>query len=285
MRLATNEMKLTLLYSSLLLLLIQVPAYFLYSKGQVGILLFALLILLVIITLWSGAVVGLISSLLFVFISGTLLLYMSFVGTLHMMSETLSIRLFFMYGIALFLLILCAGRIHELLVQESQHMQKLQRDLTRYVAVDVETGFDNETRMRLTANEEMRRADRYNQEFVFILLKLENYQQFEKLYGANETHHLWKSLAEKIQKTLRVTDKKFRYDHDKIALLLTGTSDAYIDTVYEKLDQALTNHELANGRWVTLHYKTSYFLYKAHTEQTFEELLGELEREMRTNEL
>ncbi|WP_107838986.1 diguanylate cyclase domain-containing protein [Metasolibacillus meyeri] len=285
MRITTKGTKSMLLYGTLLLLLMQIPLFVLFDKGREGQILYLFLVVLVILTIWKGAITGLISSLILIFVSGSILLYMSIAGTISTINDAFSIQLFLVYGVLLLVLILCAGKVNELLLLQEQRISHLQQSVNRFVAIDVETGFDNETRMYLTVNEEMRRANRYKHQFIFILLRLENYKQFEQLYGVNEVQHLWKQLAEKVQQTVRQTDKKFRFGDNQIALLLTDTSDEFIDVVYEKLDYVLKNHQLLNGRWVTLSYKTSYFLYTSQVERSFEELLTDLEREMRTNEL
>jgi len=194
-------------------------------------------------------------------------------------------QMFFAYGILLLILILCAGKGHELMSEQGNYLKKLQEDVRNYVAIDVETGFDNETRTRISVNEEMRRADRHKHTFVFMVLKLENYDKFQKLYGAKEVQHLWQQLSQRIQQTVRQTDKKFRFRENHIGLLLIDTTDQHMEVIYDKLDQALKNHQLVNGKWVTLNYKTSFMTYRPLMETTFDELLTELEREMKTSAL
>ena len=285
MRTEYNWNRAILFYGTLLILLLQIPSFFLVPQEKENLLLYVFLVMLVLLTLWRGTIMGLISSLLFIFISGSTLLYIGMTGTTASLSTTFSMQLFFAYGVLLLLLILCAGKINELLTEQDKYLKQLQHDMKSFVAIDVETGFDNESRMRLTVNEEMRRADRNNHSFIFMLLKLENYDEFKKLYGAKEVQHLWNQLSEKIQKTVRQTDKKFRFHDSQLALLLIDTSDQYIEIIYGKLDQALKNHQLLNERWVTLDYKTSYFMYHPHMEKTFEELLVEMEREMKSSAL
>lgn len=285
MRTAIKWNKAIFVYGVLLILLLQLPAYFLLHQDSESLLLYIFLILLVIITLWRGTVTGLISSLLFIFISGSTLLYIGMTGSIALLSTAFSMQLFLAYGVVLLLLVLCAGKIHELLMAQEKYMKNLQQDVKNFVAIDVETGFDNESRMRVIVNEEMRRADRHQHTFVFIMLKLENYEKFKKLYGFKEAQYLWRQLAEKIQQSVRQTDKKFRYRENYLGILLIDTSEQYIDIIYEKLDQALKNHQLLNKRWVTLSYKTSYFTYTPQMDQSFDDLLAEMEREMKTSAL
>lgn len=93
------------------------------------------------------------------------------------------------------------------------------------------------------------------------------------------------SFRKKIQQTIRLTDKKFRFSEDHIGLLLIDTTDKHMEVIYAKLDQALKNHQLLKGKWVTISYKTSYFTYQPLQESSFDELLKDLEREMKTSAL
>lgn len=285
MRTTINRNKAILGYGILLILLLQLPAYFLLRQNAEGLLLYTFLMILIVLTLWRGTVFGLVSSLVFIFITGSTLLYTGIAGAVIFLNPTFSMQMFFAYGILLLILILCAGKVHELMSEQGNYLKKLQEDVRNYVAIDVETGFDNETRMRISVNEEMRRADRHKHTFVFMVLKLENYDKFQKLYGAKEVQYLWQQLSQRIQQTVRQTDKKFRFRENYIGLLLIDTTDQHMEVIYDKLDQALKNHQLVNGKWVTLHYKTSFMTYRPLMETTFDELLTELEREMKTSAL
>jgi len=285
MRTTMNRNRAIFSYGTLLILLLQIPAYFLLRQDAEGLLLYIFLMILILLTLWRGTVFGLVSSLIFIFITGSTLLYTGIEGTVIFLNSTFSMQMFFAYGILLLILILCAGKVHELMMEQGNYLKKLQEDVRNYVAIDVETGFDNETRMRISVNEEMRRADRHKHTFVFMVLKLENYDKFQKLYGAKEVQHLWQQLSQRIQQTVRQTDKKFRFRENHIGLLLIDTTDQHMEVIYDKLDQALKNHQLVNGKWVTLNYKTSFITYRRLMETTFDEFLTELEREMKTSAL
>lgn len=285
MRLMTKNSKSIIIYGILLLLFNQIPTFMLMNKGKVGLLLYICLLFIIALTVLRGVVIGLVTSLVFIFITGSTLLYLGIVKETSLTNNDITMQLFFVYGISLLLLILFTGKIHEAIKSQDNEMRKLKVDIERFIAIDVDTGFDNETRMRVTVNEEMRRTDRYGGEFVFISISIENYDKFEQLYGANEVQHLWKELARKITKNLRLTDKKFRYGISRIGLLLPNTSDQYIDTIYEKLSTTLKDHQLLSKRMVSLRYKTSYFLYTPQLTQTFDEFLVDLEREMKINDL
>jgi PleD family two-component response regulator len=49
------------------------------------------------------------------------------------------------------------------------------------------TGFDNHLRMKLELSEEIKRAERYGNSFVFLLLHMYYFKEFKSLYGEKET--------------------------------------------------------------------------------------------------
>lgn len=211
MRTTMNWNRAIFLYGVLLILLPQIPSYFLLRLNAESLLLYAFLLVLLLLTLWRGTVFGLISSLIFIFITGSTLLYTGISGTVTFLNASFSMQMFFAYGIMLLLLILCAGKIHELMKEQEHYLKKAQEDVRNYVAIDVETGFDNESRMRISVNEEMRRSDRHKHTFVFIVLMLENYNQFQRLYGAKEVQHLWRDFRKKFNRRLEPLIKNFAF--------------------------------------------------------------------------
>lgn len=62
-------------------------------------------------------------------------------------------------------------------------IEQQKQAMKQFVAIDSTTGFDNADRMKLELSEEMKRAERYKQPFVFILLHIHYAAEFKSLYG------------------------------------------------------------------------------------------------------
>ncbi|WP_153723511.1 diguanylate cyclase domain-containing protein [Sporosarcina cascadiensis] len=245
--------------SLLSILIIGLAAVFLFllQEGQTGLLLNIFLVILTAISLVGGPVVGLVSSLLFIFVIGTFLLFLFFSAS---SSGILTIPLPYLlgFGFVLLLTALLAGKIHDQIIGQSRLNRRLQEEIDQLVAVDVETGFDNRRRMEVELDVEMRRSKRYGGTFTIILLELEFFEEFQRLYGEKELKHLVASLADKMQTIIRSTDRKFRYANNRFALLLTHTDDASIEIIYEKLTKKLKDHELLSEKYVTLSFRTAF---------------------------
>lgn len=127
MRTMMNWNRAIFLYGALLILLLQIPSYFLLRLSAEGLLLYGLLLVLLLVTLWKGTVLGLISSLVFIFITGSTLLYMGLSGTTIFLNASFSMQMFFAYGIMLLLLILCAGKVHELMKEQENYLKNYKK--------------------------------------------------------------------------------------------------------------------------------------------------------------
>lgn len=269
------------------LICIHFPAYILFSEGSAGKLLYGFLVLFVCISLLMGSVTGLYCSLVFLFVVGTFLFYFSFTNSPIIFDDVVfPLPLFLAFGFALIVLVLLAGGIHDRIVEQAIEIRRLKEEVRQYVAVDVETGFDNKHRMAIEIQSEMKRVERYGGAFTLVLLQMDYFENFKRLYGEKETSHLLSSLAESMEKTIRLTDRKFRYENDRFALLLTNTDDQYVDVIYDKLAERITNHQLLNGKYVSLSFRSGHIVFnKDAGVRDYETLFSQVESEMVAREL
>lgn len=282
----TRHQKTASLLTIILLLLVQLPLYMVYLKGSQGILLALFLLLLVAVSLYYGAVLGLLLSLIYLFLIGTVIFYLQLtVKTMVFMPFDLQLTEFFIYGIAILILVLIAGRIHELTMESAKQIHMLQRRVEKYVATDTDSGFDNRIRLEKAIAEEARRSDRNGDPFVFLLIEIQHFKNFKSLYGEKETHNLIFQLAEKINGIMRLTDRKYRYDENHFALILPETPSTYIQVIYEKLSEHLKEHQLLSGNLVTLQFKAGHYTYTPKTEVSFNDMVEVAQSESLINEI
>lgn len=272
------------LYIVGLLILNQIPLYFLYERGSKGLLLAVFLMALVVISLYYGTVVGLFTSLIYLFIVGSMIFYIQ-LRAISVWTIPFNMQGYFIYGLTLLILVLLAGKIHESVQKEDEEIADLKEQITKYVAVDVTSGFDNFSRLEKSVIEEVKRSNRAENAFVYLMIEVQHFKDFKKLYGENEINHLVMKLAENINKSMRLTDKKFRYDEDHFALILPATSNEYIQVIYAKLADNLKEHRLLSGNLVTLSFKAGHYIYQPHTEVTFQEMVEISQSESLINEI
>lgn len=286
MRIFFNTARKALLFTSLLLISAQAAVFYFSQKGQTGLLLSVFLLLIIALALVSGPVVGLMSSLVAIFALGTFLIILFLRPGIAVNPLTVTLPELLIFGFVLLLSVLLAGAVHENVMEQHTDNRRLRNELRDNVAIDSLTGFDNRDRMEKELDMEISRTNRYKGVFTLILLQMDFMEDFQRLYGEKEHIHLLSSLAKKMDSVIRLTDRKFRYDENRFALVLTQTDDTYIDIVFDKLKEALQHHQLLNEKYVTLTFRAAYEVYTPELNmRNHKELFVQLESEMLGREL
>lgn len=235
----------------------------LWPNGQIGKLLFLLYVVITVMTLFLGIIFGLIVSLLYLFTIGSIMFYLAFqnIALGGFVNDHLTIETFVIYGTGLLITDLIAGSLHDQYRKMILERNRLRQEISLFVAVDPETSFDNAERMTLEVKREMNRITRYGGKFTILFLELDYYREFLKTYGQKEVHNLMKEIGKKVSHSLRFSDRKYRYRDNKFAFLLMETSKDNVEFVVEKLGDQLSNHQLLNGKTVTLSFHISFEEY------------------------
>lgn len=243
-------------------------------------------IVTVLVAFMGGTIAGLVSALLFIFIFGSALFFVHLTETdLFPSLEQLPLTSFLLVGLVLVIVVFLAGKLHDVAKQTELEMIRMGKELTEYASVDRETGFDNRYRLERELMTELSKAQRYDSFFSLIVLHLDYYEKFRSLYGGKEATYLVKTLAQRLEKVMRVVDRKYRYEEGQFALILPYTPEEGVDVVLEKLQRVLQTHTLLNGNEVTLRFLVSTYTFDREEERTAETLLRDLESEMKTRVL
>ncbi len=229
--------------------------------------------------IWLGSIYALAGTIIVLFVLGTLMMFLHTDASSETELQTLVI-----WGIALLLFSFMSGRIHDIAIGLHRSVKHLQDEINSFVAIDRVTGFDNKQRMKLELSEEIKRAERYGNSFVFLLLQMHYFKEFKSLYGENETDRLFQFVSSQIRSSVRETDKKFRPAEERFGILLTHTPVEHMPAVLEKLKKQLDTYQLKNGKYVTLTFHVCHLSYQNDL-KTAEQFLEELENEMMMNEL
>ena len=254
----TKKGKLLLQMQVLALIAIQVVFLYLMEVQKTEqVLLVIILYIVLIITLFTGTLGGLIFSLLIIFFAGSLLLLQS-IGTVVGNWQTISNELFIQFGTVLIVSILLAGAIHEKLTKLYKQNEKYKMELEQFVSIDSETSFDTTQRMEIEVKREMNRVNRHGGSFILLMCQIDFYDEFLQTYGIKEVEHLLGVIGSKVNGAVRNTDRKFRVKENRFAILLIETKKDFIEIIIENLGKSLREHELMNGKKVTLSFHISF---------------------------
>ncbi|MFO3790548.1 diguanylate cyclase domain-containing protein [Bacillus mojavensis] len=283
MKRSFNESQKLFAYLSGLIAALSLFIFYVSADQSEGFLIICITFVVIGAGIWFGPIYALAVTLIVLFVLGTLMMFFQ-TGQAVMFSAEDGLRMLIVWGIALLLFSFMSGRIHDIAAELRRSVKRLQSEIKSFVAVDRVTGFDNKQRMKLELSEEIKRAERYGNSFVFLLLHMHYFKEFKSLYGEKETDRLFQFVSLQIRSSVRETDKKFRPSDERFGIVLTHTPAEHMPAVLAKLKKQLNTYQLTNGKYVSLTFHVCYLPYRRDI-RTADQFLDELENEMMMNEL
>ncbi|MDP4526332.1 diguanylate cyclase domain-containing protein [Bacillus halotolerans] len=283
MKRSFNESQKLYAYLSGLIAALSLFIFYVSAEQSEGFLIICITFVVIGAGIWFGPIYALAVTLIVLFVLSTLMMFFQ-TGQAVMFSAEDGLRMLIVWGIALLLFSFISGRIHDIAAELRRSVKRLQSEIKSFVAVDRVTGFDNKQRMKLELSEEIKRAERYGNSFVFLLLHMHYFKEFKSLYGEKETDLLFQFVSRQIRSSVRETDKKFRPSDERFGIVLTHTPAEHMPAVLTKLKKQLDTYQLTNGKYVSLTFHVCYLPYRRDI-RTADQFLEELENEMMMNEL
>lgn len=244
-----------------------------------------LFITIVIITFIKGTILGLIMTLFYIFSFGSALFFTHLTQTTFFPSlHTFSIQTFFLVSFILIMIVILAGAMHRFVERYDEEHRQIAEQFDTLLTIDLVTGFDNRSRLLFDMRSEMSRAKRYEEPFTLIMLQIDHFHAFYKLYGELEGNNMIRMVADGMEEMMRISDRKYRIAADRFVLLLPHTAEEGALVVQRKLKERLSEHRLLNGKKVDLSYHVSQYTYDL-SEVTREEVMTMMESELKSSEL
>lgn len=266
------------------LLLFAVVLFFLYvpDLGTVqdeGMMLIALAVL---ISLFVGMRAGLFTSLLILFLFGSLYFWNLFFRpedqTLLFSEATL-----FYYGLWLLAFVILSGSVYERIKGITDINTSLHEKVRRLVAIDDETGLDNEDRFTLELQLEIERTKRHGEAFTVLIYQIDHLIDFKSLYGPEEYARFLLYFSEQLHDSTRTTDKKFRLTTEEFALILPYASEENMEIILNRFRNMIGDYKTASGKTVSFtHHIAHYTVTKESDIHSPDDVLGLMRNELKS---
>jgi len=94
--------------------------------------------------------------------------------------------------------------------------------------------------------EEVKRAARYNEEFVVFMMDIDKFKKVNDIYGHQAGDSVLKVVAETIRKIVRETDIAGRYGGEEISVLMHNTKPASAKKIAERIRKSIESHVFNN---------------------------------------
>ncbi|WP_214779598.1 GGDEF domain-containing protein [Exiguobacterium sp. s22] len=280
----TSFLKTSLISLQFGILLIAVAILFTYTPdlGNVqteGILLLALAVF---ISLFAGIRAGLFSALFILFLFGSLYFWNMFFRP-EDQTFLFSEATLFHFGLWLIGLVILSGSIYERINQLGQNNHILQEKIRRLVAIDDETGLDNEDRFELELQLEIDRTNRHGESFTVLLYQIDHFTEFRKLYGADESTRFLEFFSERLHQSTRTTDKKFRISTEEFALILPYASEENMQIILNRFKKMIGDYDISNGKTVSFtNHIAHYTVTKEAGIESPDDVLGLMRNELKS---
>ncbi|MBC2726903.1 MAG: diguanylate cyclase [Desulfosporosinus sp.] len=181
-----------------------------------------------------GLMIGLVTSLAFVFIYGSYLIYSVLVsGNITELKIQYAVWLF-VVPLASYL----SGQMSFYINNVVWQLEK-QSELMEFITIDEQTKFLNRKAFFLKLEEEVSRSRRFIQPLTLIVIVLVNETEMRTVYGQRGMSDIIKEMARIIEEQTRIIDLKGCLDSETTAIILPGTPLEGAALVLEKLNHAL----------------------------------------------
>jgi diguanylate cyclase (GGDEF)-like protein len=159
------------------------------------------------------------------------------------------------------------------LASEIAERRRAERDARILAGMDQLTGLGNYRKLIDTLEMEIRRAERTNRTFVFVLLDLDGLKRINDVYGHPVGNRALCRLANVLQLHGRSIDTPARYGGDEFAVILPECGMEFARTITDRLSDHLAN----DGELPELSVSFGFSVWP-HSGRTVEELIREADR-------
>ncbi|CAH2214653.1 diguanylate cyclase domain-containing protein [Tepidibacter aestuarii] len=197
---------------------------FLFSKNNIkniiDFMLFCSTLLTSVLGLFYGLIWSLVSSLFFVFLLGTYLMF----NTIFNTPIEIAFENYYIWFLIIPIVAYTSGYLGNHTKDILSKLDFYTHNVGEYITIDMVTHFKNSKTFYIELKEEIDRAKRYENEFFsIVLIKIKYLNEFKSIYGLNQMNNLLGNIADKISSALRSSDKKYKVEHDTFALILPST--------------------------------------------------------------
>ena len=158
--------------------------------------------------------------------------------------------------------------------QDISERKRMEREMERMATQDELTGLYNRRELNKRLEEEIRRAERYDQHFSVWMLDVDRFKRINDTYGHQDGDTVLKVLAGKLKQMLRDTDIVARFGGEEFTAVLSHTDLELANQMAERVraEMAEMRIELDGGNSLSITVSIGLAAYPKHG-TTAEELI------------
>ena len=128
----------------------------------------------------------------------------------------------------------------------------LEQELKQLATQDALTGIYNRYKINAKIEEEIKRADRYEESFGLVMFDIDHFKKVNDSYGHDVGDYVLQELSHIILSNIRETDSFGRWGGEEFMLLLPHTPKEEITQIAEKLRKKVQEHLFKHVKQITI---------------------------------
>jgi diguanylate cyclase (GGDEF)-like protein/PAS domain S-box-containing protein len=128
--------------------------------------------------------------------------------------------------------------------QDISDRKQMESELERMATQDELTGLYNRRELNRRLVEEIRRADRYSQDFSIWMLDVDHFKRINDDYGHQEGDRVLRIIATNLKQMLRETDIAARFGGEEFTVILSHTSLEQGKQMAQRVRQEMADLEI-----------------------------------------
>lgn len=234
------------------------------------------LIGIIIVIYFYGMTAGIILSTIIIFTFGSYVIYNSII-----LGREVNLSVYFWIAAVIYT---CAASIifYKGINYLETNYKKMRQEYEQFVTIDSVTKLDNIKAFYNELSQCMSMSDRYKLPLCLMIIKINHFDQMEKLIGYNNMSQLLKNIGQNIIKSSRHEDKLFSLESRDTFALIMWTNKLSAEVVKDRIKENINNINLktfSKGVNVIIDFKLGVSEYSGKG-QNIMELVNLAEKEL-----
>jgi len=136
-------------------------------------------------------------------------------------------------------------------VDITEHI-KLEEKLKKLATKDALTGIYNRYKTTMIIEEQIIRANRYNEIFSLIMFDIDHFKRVNDTYGHDVGDYVLQELSKTILQIIRKTDKLGRWGGEEFMLITPHTNQTEAFELAQKIRKGIENHPFQTVNHITI---------------------------------
>lgn len=156
---------------------------------------------------------------------------------------------------------------------------KLEQELIRQARIDILTGLNNRRHFLYLAEQEMKRAKRYNQRPAMLMVDLDEFKEINDQYGHQTGDEVLSAIGEVFRRTLRDSDISGRLGGEEFAIILPEDHGENTIEVADRLRREIAATPIPTEHGGTVNFTASIGIATSAAENTdLDQLFGQADK-------